>query len=99
MTSRARRSRLMRAASRRSGFSLDATDPAGPWAAFIGRPYIWTAWSHLMHSVRTGDTAFSSVYGEGVWAYRAGFDRSLQHGVGTRNTSGVFHHADVVEHE
>ena len=62
------------------GFSLapmgeclrtDAAEPAGPWAAFVGRPYIWAAWSHLMHSVRTGETAFSSVHGEGVWAYRA----------------------------
>lgn len=50
-----------------------AAEPAGPWAAFIGRPYIWTAWSHLMHSVRTGETAFASVYGEGVWAYRAAY--------------------------
>ena len=49
----------------------DAAEQAGAWAAFIGRPYIWAAWSHLMHSVQTGETAFSSLYGEGVWAYRA----------------------------
>lgn len=49
----------------------DAADPAGPWAAFIGRPYIWQAWSHLMHSVRTGETAFPSVHGQSVWEYRA----------------------------
>lgn len=49
----------------------DAADPAGPWAAFIGRPYIWQAWSHLMHSVRTDETAFPSVHGESVWEYRA----------------------------
>lgn len=62
------------------GFSLapmgeclrsDATEPAGPWAAFVGRPYIWQAWAHLMHSVQTGETAFPSVYGKGVWEYRA----------------------------
>lgn len=48
-----------------------AANPAGPWAAFIGRPYIWNAWPHLMHSVRTGETAFPSVHGQGVWEYRA----------------------------
>ena len=49
----------------------DAANPVGQWAAFIGRPYIWQAWSHLMHSVRTGETAFPSVHGCGVWEYRA----------------------------
>lgn len=49
----------------------NAADPAGPWAAFIGRPYIWQAWSNLMHSVRTGETAFPSVHGVGVWDYRS----------------------------
>jgi hypothetical protein len=49
----------------------DTAGPAGPWAAFIGRPYIWQAWSHLLHSVQTGETAFSSLYGSDVWEYRA----------------------------
>lgn len=48
----------------------DATEPVGPWAAFIGRPYRWQAWSHLMHSVQTGEAAFPFVHGEGVWDYR-----------------------------
>lgn len=49
----------------------DAVDPAAPWAAFIGRPYIWQAWSSLLHSVRTGETAFPAVHGSTVWEYRA----------------------------
>ena len=57
--------------------------PAG-WAAFVGRPYYWQAWSSLLHSVRTGENAFRQVHGEGVWAYRqshpeeqAAFDRAM----------------------
>ncbi|RKQ92187.1 hydroxyneurosporene-O-methyltransferase [Solirubrobacter pauli] len=45
--------------------------PAGAWAAFIGRPYHWTAWGHLMHSVRTGENAFHAMHGVDVWEYRA----------------------------
>jgi hypothetical protein len=45
--------------------------PAGLIAAFIGRPYHWTAWGQLLHSVRTGDNAFRAVHGVDVWEYRA----------------------------
>jgi hypothetical protein len=62
----------------------DAGTPLGPWAAFIGRPYFWQAWSHLLHSVRTGENAFRQVHGTDVWAYRsehaeegAIFDRAM----------------------
>ena len=53
------------------GLRSDATDPVGPWAAFIGRPYYWQAWAHLLHSVRTGENAFRHVHGADVWEYRA----------------------------
>jgi hypothetical protein len=53
------------------GLRADAPAPVGPWAAFIGRPYHWQAWAHLLHSVRTGENAFRYVHGEDVWAYRA----------------------------
>jgi O-methyltransferase domain len=36
-----------------------------------GQPYVWRAWGELLHSVRTGETAFDHVYGESVWEYRA----------------------------
>src|SRR4051794_4590282 len=45
--------------------------PVGSWAAFIGRPYHWTAWGQLLHSVRTGESAFRAVHGIDVWEFRA----------------------------
>src|SRR3954471_6332643 len=48
----------------------DAADSPAGWAAFIGRPYYWQAWSELLHSVRTGENAFQHVHGESVWSYR-----------------------------
>jgi hypothetical protein len=62
----------------------DAANPVGPWAAFIGRPYFWQAWGHLLHSVRTGENAFQHVHCADVWKYRsehaeegAIFDRAM----------------------
>ena len=62
----------------------DAPEPVGPWAAFVGRPYHWQAWAHLLHGVRTGETAFRHAHGMGVWEYRAAhpeegaiFDRAM----------------------
>ncbi len=49
----------------------DAPDSLTGWARLVGRPYFWQAWSALGHSVRTGENAFRSVYGEDVWSYRA----------------------------
>jgi hypothetical protein len=44
--------------------------PAGAWAAFIGRENHWAAWGQLLHSVRTGESAFHAVHGADVWAFR-----------------------------
>ena len=41
------------------------------WAMHVGRPYFQEAWSHLEHSIRTGDNAFQHVHGTDVWAFRA----------------------------
>ncbi len=61
------------------------------WAAFIGRPPYWQAWSGLLDSVRTGENAFAAVHGTPVWGYRRqrpaeqeAFDRAM-----TSNSSGV----------
>jgi hypothetical protein len=43
----------------------------GAWAAYIGRPAHWRAWGELLHSVRTGESAFRAAHGAGVWDYRA----------------------------
>jgi hypothetical protein len=45
--------------------------PAGAWAAFIGRANHWAAWGQLLHSVRTGQSAFEAVHGVDVWEFRA----------------------------
>jgi hypothetical protein len=41
------------------------------WAMLIGRPYYFTTWGYLLHSVRTGEPAFPHVYGMPAWEYRA----------------------------
>jgi hypothetical protein len=62
----------------------DAPDPVGGWAAFVGRPYHFAAWSNLLHTVRTGENAFAAVHGTDIWDYRAAhpeegaiFDRAM----------------------
>jgi SAM-dependent methyltransferase len=52
------------------GEALRGAAVAAP-AAFVGRPYHWDAWSHLEHSVRTGENAFRGRHGTDVWNYRA----------------------------
>lgn len=61
------------------------------WAAFIGDPSIWQAWGSLLHTIRTGENAFTAVHGKPVWEYRAEhpevlrlFDRAM-----TSRTSAV----------
>ncbi len=49
----------------------DAHEPIAGWAAWVGRPPFWGAWSSLLHSVRTGENAFASLHGQGVWEFRA----------------------------
>jgi O-methyltransferase/methyltransferase family protein len=53
------------------GLRSDAEPSIAAWARFVGRPYHWEAWGHLLHSVRTGETAFEHLHGESVWEYRA----------------------------
>ncbi len=54
-----------------AGLRSDAAEPAGPWAAFIGTPAHWQAWGDLLHSVRTGESAFRHVHGTDPWTHRA----------------------------
>jgi hypothetical protein len=62
----------------------DSASPVGAWAAFVGRPYMWQAWGHLLHSVLTGDNAFTDLNKKSVWQFRsehpdegAIFDRAM----------------------
>ena len=41
-----------------------------PTAVSIGQEHHWETWGTLMHSVRTGETAFVGRYGTDVWTYR-----------------------------
>lgn len=62
----------------------DDAEPVGGWAAWIGQPSYWQAWGNLLHSVKTGETAFRHLNGMDVWEYRAqhpevsaAFDRAM----------------------
>ena len=48
----------------------DAPASVGALARFFGRDYHWTAWGHLLHSVRTGENASRAALGMDVWTYR-----------------------------
>jgi hypothetical protein len=41
------------------------------WARLMGQLNYWSAWSDLLGSVQTGETAFNRVHGTSVWSYRA----------------------------
>ena len=49
----------------------DSPDSLAGWALYVGRPYYWNAWAHLLDSVQTGENAFRSVNGMSIWEYRA----------------------------
>jgi hypothetical protein len=48
----------------------DADRPMRPYAIFVGQEYQRQAWGRLLHSVRTGETAFTAAHGVSSWAYR-----------------------------
>jgi hypothetical protein len=67
----------------------DVSGTCAPMAELFGRPNVWQAWGDLLHTIRTGDTAFDHVHGCSVWDYRsrhpeeAGvFDRAMASGTG-----------------
>jgi hypothetical protein len=51
---------------------LRTNDPRSlrAWAMQTGQQYFWNSWGHLLHSVRTGEPAFSELYGTTAWEYR-----------------------------
>ena len=54
-----------------AGLRSDVDASLRPLARTLQDPATWAAWGHLLHSVRTGDTAFEALHGVDVWAYRA----------------------------
>jgi hypothetical protein len=53
------------------GAGLRATLPGSrrPWALTLLEEASWSSWGHLMHSVRTGETAFNHLHGTGLFEY------------------------------
>jgi hypothetical protein len=78
----------------------NAADPVAPWAMLAGQPYVQRAWEGLLHSLRTGETAFRHVHGMDVWDYRtrhpeqgAVFDRAMS-GISRRVAEAVVETCD-----
>jgi hypothetical protein len=72
----------------------NAPEPVAGWAEYIGRPYRWQSWAHLLHSVRTGENAFRHAHGVDIWEYwsrepeeGAVFDRAMTDGSLATNAS------------
>jgi hypothetical protein len=43
----------------------------GAWAEFVGRPYVWQAWSHLLQSVKNRSERLQQPARHIRWRYRA----------------------------
>jgi hypothetical protein len=48
----------------------DAEGSVRPSAIYLGQPYRWQTWGHLLHSVKTGENAFRALHGVDTWTYR-----------------------------
>jgi hypothetical protein len=53
------------------GLRSDSDEPLGAWARFATTHPTWNTWGALLHSVRTGESAFAHVHGEPAWEYRS----------------------------
>jgi hypothetical protein len=52
-----------------STLRTDTPDSVRDWALFISAPPVWAAWSNLLHSVRTGESAFEHAFGMPLFRY------------------------------
>jgi hypothetical protein len=69
------------------GLRADAPGSLKAWVEFVARPPVWNAWSRMLHTVRTGETAFRHLHGKDTWQFRAddpeesvAFDAAMSHG-------------------
>jgi hypothetical protein len=53
------------------GLRSDAAEPLAAWARFCGAEETQRVWGGLLHSIRTGESAFPHVHGADAWEYRA----------------------------
>jgi hypothetical protein len=49
----------------------DSPNKRSAWARYVGRPYVWQSWGAMMHSVKTGESAFGHLHGANVWEWRS----------------------------
>lgn len=40
---------------------IDGPVSVRAWAQFVGQPYTWSAWAHLLDSIRTGEAAYDGT--------------------------------------
>ena len=52
------------------GLRSDAAEPLAGWARFCGSEDTARTWGELLHSVRTGESAYRHVHGMDAWEYR-----------------------------
>lgn len=52
------------------GLEPTANASLNAWAKLVGSRALWSAWGELIHTVRTGETAFDHVHGRNVWDAR-----------------------------
>jgi hypothetical protein len=45
----------------------DAPDSVWAYARLVGQPAFWSTWGQLIHTVRTGESAFPAVHGDVFW--------------------------------
>jgi hypothetical protein len=55
-----------------STLRADTPDSVRDWALFIAAPPVWAAWGNLLHSVRTGESAFEHTFGMRLFSYMTG---------------------------
>src|SRR5262245_1096092 len=41
------------------------------WARFVGRPGPWRVWGNLLHSIKSGESAYPTTHGTDSWSYRS----------------------------
>jgi hypothetical protein len=49
----------------------DSPSKCSAWARYAGRPYVWQSWGAMMHSVKTGESAFGHLHGANLWEWRS----------------------------
>jgi hypothetical protein len=49
----------------------DIPGSLGPFAIMMGSDWVWRSWGAMVHTLRTGETAFDSVFGGPVFDYYA----------------------------